>query len=511
MPKQACKLFPPFISTSLLVSCSRWKQPLYKPLTSILSKPHDLRHTFLSFSAARSPWPPCPRRHTRFLFSKSLPLSGVSKSFAMGAVEEASQNPVNNKVGDKKNVVNNEVSGAENSVVNGKELGHEETSVKNSADCLPSEAKEVLKSLASKWENVVDVNALQVIPLKGALTNEAFQIKWKTTTGETSRKVLVRIYGEGTDIFFDRDDEVKTFEFMSKNGQGPLFLGRFGNGRIEEFINARTLSASDLRDPSLSALIAAKMKEFHGLDIPGPKIVILWDRLRNWLSEAKRLSPPEEVEELHLDKMDKEISALEMELSGTHPRMGFCHNDLQYGNIMLNEEANSVTIIDYEYGSYNPVAYDIANHFNEMAANYHTETPHVLDYSKYPNLEERRRFVKTYLSSSGQQPTDREVEQLLGEVEKYTLASHLLWGVWGIISEHVNKIDFDYKEYAKQRFQEYWSKKKYLLSPEVSPRENETKEEQAPTSTTHGKQTKGSGIYKRLKRFFGLGLFRSKH
>lgn len=39
---------------------------------------------------------------------------------------------------------------------------------------------------------------------------------------------------------------------------------------------------------------------------------------------------------------------------------------------------------DYEYASYNPVAFDIANHFCEMAANYHTEEPHILDYNKYP-------------------------------------------------------------------------------------------------------------------------------
>lgn len=30
------------------------------------------------------------------------------------------------------------------------------------------------------------------------------------------------------------------------------------------------------------------------------------------------------------------------------------------------------------------MAYDIANHFCEMAADYHTETPHIMDYCKYP-------------------------------------------------------------------------------------------------------------------------------
>ncbi|QCD95520.1 choline/ethanolamine kinase [Vigna unguiculata] len=340
-----------------------------------------------------------------------------------------------------------------------------ETPVACKADRLPEEAQEMLKSLASHWEDVLDANALQVFPLKGAMTNEVFQIKWPTSTGETSRKVIVRIYGEGVDVFFDRSQEIQTFEFMSKNGQGPPLLGRFANGRVEEFIHARTLSAADLRDPTISALIAAKLKDFHDLDMPGEKEVHLWNKLRNWLSEAKRISSPKEAEAFYLDTIDKEITLLEKELSGSHQMIGFCHNDLQYGNIMLDEETNSVTIIDYEYACYNPVAFDIANHFCEMAANYHTEEPHILDYSKYPDLKERKRFVLAYLSASD----GSEVEQLLQEIEKYTLANHLFWGVWGIISAQVNTIHFDYKEYAKQRFQEYWARKPYLLINSEAP------------------------------------------
>nr|GEV11488.1 probable choline kinase 2 [Tanacetum cinerariifolium] len=104
--------------------------------------------------------------------------------------------------------------------------------------CLPTEATKILHSLASSWDDIVDVDALQVIRLKGAMTNEVYQIKWPTNR-ERSRKVLVRIYGEGVGVFFDRELEIKTFEFMSKQGQGPRLLGRFSNGRIEEFIRAR--------------------------------------------------------------------------------------------------------------------------------------------------------------------------------------------------------------------------------------------------------------------------------
>ncbi|KAG5539287.1 hypothetical protein RHGRI_019749 [Rhododendron griersonianum] len=328
---------------------------------------------------------------------------------------------------------------------------------------LPEEANRILQSLASGWGDTIGED-LQVIQLKGAMTNQVYQIKWPIKEEDhRSRKVLVRIYGEGVDVFFDREDEIRTFELVSRHGQGPRLLGRFSNGRIEEFIRARTLSASDLLDPDISALIAAKMKEFHDLDMPGPKKVLLWDRLRKWLNTAKNMCPSEEAEAFRLDALDEEISTLEKTLSQDNQLIGFCHNDLQYGNIMIDEQTKSITIIDYEYSSYNTVAYDMANHFCEMAADYHTETPHILDYTKYPGLEERQRFLRIYLSCSGNQPSDAEIEKLIQDVEKYALASHLLWGLWGIISEHVNEIDFDYMEYARQRLQQYWLRKPELL------------------------------------------------
>ncbi|XP_052196118.1 probable choline kinase 2 [Diospyros lotus] len=330
------------------------------------------------------------------------------------------------------------------------------------------EAKRIVRSLASSWGDTVDMDEMKVIPLKGAMTNEVYQIKWSRNDKEEdgdvrSRKVLLRIYGEGVEVFFDRNDEIRTFEFVSKHGQGPRLLARFPIGRIEEFIHARTLSASDLRDPEISALIAAKMKEFHDLDMPGLKKVFLWERMRNWLNAAKSLSPPEEADAFRLHCLEEEISLLERRLSRDNQSIGFCHNDLQYGNIMIDEEMNSITIIDYEYASYNPVAYDIANHFCEMAADYHTETPHILDYCKYPGLEERQRFLRLYLSRAAVEQSDEEIEQRIQDIEKYTLASHLLWGLWGIISEHVNEIDFDYIEYARQRFEQYWLRKPELL------------------------------------------------
>lgn len=65
----------------------------------------------------------------------------------------------------------------------------------------------------------------------------------------------------------------------------------------------------------------------------------------NFLKEAKRLCSERDAEEFHLNTLGKEISILEKELSSDSQPVGFCHNDLQYGNIMMDEETKSLTII----------------------------------------------------------------------------------------------------------------------------------------------------------------------
>nr|CAD1818837.1 unnamed protein product [Ananas comosus var. bracteatus] len=76
--------------------------------------------------------------------------------------------------------------------------------------------------------------------LPGAVAEEeAGAAKEEAEEEEVRKKVLLRIYGDGTDLFFDRADEVCTFDCISLHGQGPRLLARFPNGRIEEFIHAR--------------------------------------------------------------------------------------------------------------------------------------------------------------------------------------------------------------------------------------------------------------------------------
>lgn len=101
------------------------------------------------------------------------------------------------------------------------------------------EVMEVLGRVA--WEMGDEMEeieeAMQVIPLNGAMTNQVFQIKWQNDG--VWRRVLMRLYGQGVDVFFDRDDEVRTFQCVSEHGQGPRLLARFAAGRVEEFLYAK--------------------------------------------------------------------------------------------------------------------------------------------------------------------------------------------------------------------------------------------------------------------------------
>ena len=59
-----------------------------------------------------------------------------------------------------------------------------------------------------------------------------------------------------------------------------------------------------------------------------------------------------------------------------------------------------IIVVDFEYASPNPAAFDIANHFHEWTANYHGDTPTFLDPSLYPTLDERHNFYKAYLGAT---------------------------------------------------------------------------------------------------------------
>lgn len=65
--------------------------------------------------------------------------------------------------------------------------------------------------------------------------------------------------------------------------------------------------------------------------------------------------------------------------------------------------------------------------------------------SKYPPLLLQEIFMRQYLMRmNGADVTAEEVNQLNGEVEAFTLASHLFWSLWAVVNAAKSQIPFGY-------------------------------------------------------------------
>lgn len=106
-------------------------------------------------------------------------------------------------------------------------------------------------------------------------------------------KLLLRIYGPQVEHLIDRDNELQILKRLARKHIGPRLLGTFTNGRFEEFFNARTLTAQDLRVPETSKQIAKRMRELHeGIELlkeerdAGP---FMWQNWDKWVERCEEV------------------------------------------------------------------------------------------------------------------------------------------------------------------------------------------------------------------------------
>ncbi|KAF8078286.1 choline kinase, cytoplasm [Lyophyllum atratum] len=333
---------------------------------------------------------------------------------------------------------------------------------------------------------------LKIHKVSGSLTNAVFFVSYPSV--RKSRTVLLRIYGLSSGSLISRPRELHTLHVLSSQYRiGPRVYGTFENGRIEEYFESTTLTPSDIRDPNISRWIGARMAELHSVDI---EVIenISPDTLgegKGWEIGARKnvlswLGPAEEVlalpsvkesvrAELNLQTFRREwdtymgwLATVDDVHNGS--RRVFAHNDTQYGNLLrlqrpkdLVDEHRQLIVVDFEYASPNPASFDIANHFHEWTANYHSSTPHLLDPSRYPTKEERRNFYVAYLGHtaiSGEYPTlddaeqELQLENLDKQIRYWSPSSHAMWAIWGLVQArediegNVEEPEFDYISYA---------------------------------------------------------------
>ncbi|XP_064634399.1 ethanolamine kinase 1-like isoform X2 [Lineus longissimus] len=292
--------------------------------------------------------------------------------------------------------------------------------------------------------------------------------------GDFKDVVLVRIYGEKTEIIIDRDVEKRNMKLLEQHGCAKSLYCAFKNGLAYGFIPGRTLDEKSVREDHIGSLIAKEMVNFHALQVPELKdsniTPTVFRTMRKWLKVIPAEFPePERNERLKMEVPDSkrllvEIETLEKAAEYVNSPLVFSHNDLLLKNIIITEENDRAYFIDYEYGGVNPEAYDISNHFCEYAG------IDEVNYELYPDEEYQKKWLRRFLEYKFQHVkrqdvvTEKDVQTLYVQTNQLALASHLFWGIWGLVQARYSTINFDYLDYAIVRMNEYFRCKDKFLS-----------------------------------------------
>jgi len=290
--------------------------------------------------------------------------------------------------------------------------------------------------------------------------NRLYRVAIENKHNISPSTLLVRVYGEKTEVIIDRSRENNIFAELTQMGFGIKLIGLFDNGRIEQWFDGRTLSEDDLPNPDIQKAVAKRLSELHNLKVVCVDRTkpILWDTIFNWYEIAKActfsdISKNQQFQSIGIEKIEGELKNLKLELSKYMSPIVFAHNDCLGANIMIKD--SRMELIDLEYAGYNYRGFDIGNHFCEYSG---------FDFDqfddKYPDEKVQRIFLQAYLeASNGFSPSKMDIDKLYIEVNKFSLASHLFWGLWAIVQAKNSTIDFDFMTYGVQRIQTYFKYK----------------------------------------------------
>ncbi|KAL2221122.1 putative ethanolamine kinase [Thermoascus aurantiacus ATCC 26904] len=374
----------------------------------------------------------------------------------------------------------------------------------NHADSQASALRLVL-TLNPDWEG--PGNKIEFVRFTEGITNTLLKIINRkpglTEEQIDNEAVLMRAYGNHTEILIDRERETKSHALLASRGLAPPLLARFQNGLLYRFMRGRITTPEDLTKPSIWRAVARRLGQWHAvlpinelktsatedqplarqLDVdsetkaaaqqdditpiqpkqPGPN---LWTVLQKWILALPATTDEERARRISLQKELKRIvSELDDGEGIGEGGLVFAHCDLLSANVVIlprtensasKDEVETVNFIDYEYAIPSPAAFDIANHFAEWGG-------YDCDYNMMPTRSVRREFLKEYVKSYNQHlglpesSLDETVDKLFKDVDRFRGIPGFYWGVWALIQSKISQIDFDYASYAEVRFGEYWA------------------------------------------------------
>jgi thiamine kinase-like enzyme len=262
--------------------------------------------------------------------------------------------------------------------------------------------------------------------LGGGITNHNYIVMVNGGPGNPGGgKYVLRVPGQGTDMFIDREVERDCMVQVAKAGVGPAVVHQIDpeGALVIDFVEGEIVHPETMAGrPERIKQAVETVKVFHTRAVFKNQIKI-FDMLRRYTKIARDNDTPMPPE---LESLLLEMEAIEKATAVNPPGDVACHNDLLSENFIIDADGR-MWIIDWEYGGMTDPFFDLGDFVMEHP------------FSR----EEERLIAATYCGGMD--------EGRFGRMMLYKSVSGVWWGVWAMIQHTFSKIEFDYMEWGLER------------------------------------------------------------
>lgn len=264
--------------------------------------------------------------------------------------------------------------------------------------------------------------ARQVTPLLGGLTNHNYRVD--TADG----RYVARLSTAATELLaIDRNAEYRNSCFAAAAGVAPEVIDYRPDDSgdsvlVIRWVEGRTWSAVDVRDPANVERIARACRQLH----EGPRFIndfSMFSVQRGYLQIVRDRSfrlPPRYLDFLPVVQQIEEAMSVRPE-----PTVA-CHNDLLAENFI--DDGSRLWLIDYEYAGNNEPSFELGNIASESQ----------LEDDALAEL------VRCYYGSV--------TPAKLARARLWALMSQYGWTLWAVIQDAMSELDFDFWSWGMEKY-----------------------------------------------------------
>jgi thiamine kinase-like enzyme len=259
--------------------------------------------------------------------------------------------------------------------------------------------------------------------LRGGLSNVNFVVE------DAGQKFVVRIGGDNEAHGVVRKNELAASRAAYAAGVAPRVAYAEPGVLVLDFVEGRTLTPADVRDPKNLPRIVEIVRRTHR-EVPkhlrGPGVLFwVFHVVRDY---AHTLSELPSTDLGHLRRLIAQSERLERAVGPVD--LVFGHNDLLAANLI--DDGKRLWLVDWEYAGFNSPLFDLGG----LASN--SEMP----------VKLRETMLEYYF--------DKQVtDELRHRFAAMTAASLLRETMWSMVSEIHSHVDYDFAKYSAENLARY--------------------------------------------------------